>query len=132
MPYTRAWWDVLGVPFDSDELIVKRAYRRLAQEAHPDRGGSTEKMQELNAAYEAAEIRLEAREAEARHQANPFRAYKPQAPTPSPVDSDLAARRRAEAAREAAGYHREAVVKVTTYEPTDDERWRAKQAAIYG
>jgi hypothetical protein len=43
---------VLGVsPLDSPELVRTR-YRELALERHPDRGGSVEKMRELNDAYE--------------------------------------------------------------------------------
>jgi DnaJ-class molecular chaperone len=42
---------VLGLsPADSYEEIKSR-YRQLALERHPDRGGSQEKMQELNLAY---------------------------------------------------------------------------------
>jgi hypothetical protein len=42
---------VLGLsPADSSEEIKSR-YRQLALERHPDRGGSLEKMQELNRAY---------------------------------------------------------------------------------
>ena len=33
---------------------VKAEYRKMALENHPDRGGSTEAMQKINAAYEAA------------------------------------------------------------------------------
>jgi len=33
---------------------IKKEYRRLAMLHHPDRGGSTAKMQEINAAYHAA------------------------------------------------------------------------------
>lgn len=43
---------LLGVsPLDSEEK-VRAAYHALAMERHPDRGGSTEKMRELNMAYE--------------------------------------------------------------------------------
>jgi hypothetical protein len=43
---------VLGVsPYDTAEAIKKR-YRELALEKHPDRGGSADAMRELNAAYE--------------------------------------------------------------------------------
>jgi len=33
---------------------VKRCYRQLAKTYHPDKGGSVEKMQQINAAYEIA------------------------------------------------------------------------------
>lgn len=43
---------VLGVsPLDSPD-VVRARYRELALERHPDRGGSAEKMRELNDAYE--------------------------------------------------------------------------------
>jgi len=43
---------VLGVsPVDPTDLIKTR-FRELALERHPDRGGSEEKMRELNLAYE--------------------------------------------------------------------------------
>ena len=43
---------LLGVsPLDSADTVRAR-YHALAMEAHPDRGGSPEKMRELNAAYE--------------------------------------------------------------------------------
>lgn len=45
-------YHVLGVsPLDSPEAVRTR-YRELAMERHPDRGGSVEKMRELNDAYE--------------------------------------------------------------------------------
>lgn len=42
----------LGVTKDASLADIKRAYRKLAREAHPDNGGTTERMQELNAAKE--------------------------------------------------------------------------------
>jgi hypothetical protein len=43
---------VLGVsPLDSPD-VVRARYRELALERHPDRGGSAEKMREINDAYE--------------------------------------------------------------------------------
>lgn len=42
----------LGVPKEASLADIKRAYRALAREAHPDNGGSTERMQALNAAKE--------------------------------------------------------------------------------
>jgi hypothetical protein len=45
-------YHVLGVsPLDSPEAVRTR-YHELAMERHPDRGGSVEKMRELNDAYE--------------------------------------------------------------------------------
>lgn len=46
-PYAALWLRD-GAPLD----VVKAVYRALALRTHPDRGGSTEEMQRLNAAYE--------------------------------------------------------------------------------
>ena len=42
---------VLEVPREADGAAVRRAYHRLARRRHPDVGGSTAAMRELNAAY---------------------------------------------------------------------------------
>ena len=42
---------VLEVPREADGAAVRRAYHRLARRRHPDVGGTTAAMQELNAAY---------------------------------------------------------------------------------
>lgn len=49
-----SWWDVLGVLPDAPEGTIREAYRRLAHEHHPDRGGDGEKMARINRAYEQA------------------------------------------------------------------------------
>lgn len=56
----RAWRDVLGVPKDAPLGIelARRAYRRLASQNHPDRGGSAARMAEINAAWEQAQEAL--------------------------------------------------------------------------
>ena len=36
----------------SDQKLIKKMYRKMAAKTHPDRGGSTEDMQKVNAAYE--------------------------------------------------------------------------------
>lgn len=45
-------YEVLGVPKDADAAAVKSAYRRKAQDAHPDKGGEAEDFQRLNRANE--------------------------------------------------------------------------------
>lgn len=45
-------YEVLGVTKEATPNEIKNAYRKLSLQAHPDRGGSTERMQHLNAAYE--------------------------------------------------------------------------------
>lgn len=43
-------YDTLGVPRDASPDQIKRAYRRKAAKAHPDKGGSAEDMAALNRA----------------------------------------------------------------------------------
>jgi len=45
------YYDVLGVSRTAAADEIKRAYRRLASQHHPDKGGDTEKFQEIEAAY---------------------------------------------------------------------------------
>lgn len=51
---TRAWWEVLGVRQTCTWPEAQRAYRSAALKAHPDKGGSKDKMQELNVAKDNA------------------------------------------------------------------------------
>ncbi|MBT2326058.1 J domain-containing protein [Variovorax paradoxus] len=48
------WWHVLGVKSTATAVEIDAAYKRLASQHHPDKGGSTEKMSAINAAREAA------------------------------------------------------------------------------
>jgi len=46
-------YDTLGVPKDADSATIKRAYRKKARKAHPDRdGGQHRDMVALNRAYD--------------------------------------------------------------------------------
>lgn len=45
-PYT-----ILGVRGNASEEEIKKAYKKLAKEHHPDKGGSEEKFKEINGAY---------------------------------------------------------------------------------
>jgi len=45
------YYSTLGVSRDASPEEIKKAYRRLASEHHPDKGGNTEKFQEIQAAY---------------------------------------------------------------------------------
>lgn len=48
------WWEVLGVSPSASREEILAAHRRLTLEHHPDKGGSPEKMAEINAARDAA------------------------------------------------------------------------------
>jgi molecular chaperone DnaJ len=54
MAVKRDYYDVLGVPRTADDAEIKRAFRRLAQQHHPDvdrNDGAEERFKELNEAY---------------------------------------------------------------------------------
>lgn len=50
----RPWWEVLGVDRQATPTQVREAYRKLASEAHPDKGGTAERMAEINRARDEA------------------------------------------------------------------------------
>src|SRR6202035_4637794 len=56
MPVTRDYYAILGVPRDADEATIKKAFRRLARELHPDVSShdpqAEEKFKEAAEAYE--------------------------------------------------------------------------------
>jgi hypothetical protein len=54
LPPPTQWWDTLQVRHDAGREVIEAAFRRLALEHHPDRGGSSDKMAELNRAREDA------------------------------------------------------------------------------
>jgi len=45
-------YDTLGVPKGASDEEIKKAYRKLASQHHPDKGGDTQKFQEIQSAYE--------------------------------------------------------------------------------
>jgi molecular chaperone DnaJ len=45
-------YEVLGIPRDAQDGVVKKAYHKLAREHHPDKGGDAEKFKKVQEAYE--------------------------------------------------------------------------------
>jgi len=57
-PTTNDWMSVLGVDYGDSLETVKNAYRRLASENHPDKGGDRDKFDAINAAWKQAQQAL--------------------------------------------------------------------------
>lgn len=49
----KPWWEVLGVSRDASIEIIKAAHRERIKSNHPDQGGSTSDMADLNRARDA-------------------------------------------------------------------------------
>lgn len=49
---TRDYYEVLGVAKKASEADIKKAYRKMAHQLHPDKGGDKAKFQEINEAYQ--------------------------------------------------------------------------------
>jgi hypothetical protein len=47
-------WEILGIKPGASEAEIQAAYRKAAREAHPDAGGSDERMSEVNRARDEA------------------------------------------------------------------------------
>src|SRR6266704_5459907 len=57
MATKRDYYEILGVPRNAEEEEIKRAYRRLAMEHHPDRNvGNPEAEEKFKEAAEAYEV----------------------------------------------------------------------------
>jgi hypothetical protein len=54
LPAPKRWWEILGLPATATLAEAVAAYRAKARAAHPDSGGTTAAMAELNAARDAA------------------------------------------------------------------------------
>ncbi|WP_199679262.1 J domain-containing protein [Nitrosovibrio sp. Nv6] len=50
-PTKRTWWEVLGIGETATPEQIRSAYRSLASQHHPDKGGDHARMAEINLAY---------------------------------------------------------------------------------
>ena len=48
---TESYYDILGVKENSTQDDIKKAYRKLAKENHPDSGGNEEKFKKISVCY---------------------------------------------------------------------------------
>lgn len=53
-PTVKQWHDILGVSPQATRDEITAAYRRLASDAHPDKGGTAKRMAEINQARDQA------------------------------------------------------------------------------
>ena len=51
MSSKRDYYEILGIPKTSSADEIKKTYRKLAMEHHPDKGGNAEKFKEISEAY---------------------------------------------------------------------------------
>lgn len=72
-------YDTLGVPNGASDEEIKRAYRKLAGQHHPDKGGDTAKFQEIQSAYETLSDPVKRQQHD---NPNPFHGFHNGAPGP--------------------------------------------------
>ena len=49
---SKDYYQILGVSKDASQDEIKKKYRKLSLQHHPDRGGDAEKFKEVSEAYE--------------------------------------------------------------------------------
>src|SRR3954452_23425460 len=50
--FERDYYKVLGVPSSASKDEIRKAYRKLSKQLHPDSGGDEERFKEVSAAYD--------------------------------------------------------------------------------
>jgi len=63
---------ILGVNPNASQDEIKKAYRKLAMEHHPDKGGDPEKFKEISEAYETLTGKRQQKQTYHTNQGNPF------------------------------------------------------------
>ena len=63
------YYNMLGVSEDASNKEIKQAFKNLAKEHHPDRGGDTTKFKEANEAYDTL------KDTKKRHEYDTLRKY---------------------------------------------------------
>jgi DnaJ family protein A protein 5 len=60
-PLKKCYYEILGVQKDSEEAVIRKSYRKLALQYHPDKGGSVEDFRLVQEAYETLSDPVERR-----------------------------------------------------------------------
>jgi molecular chaperone DnaJ len=68
---TETYYDILGVAEDASQEDIKKSYRRLAKENHPDKGGNEELFKKISVAYDTLGDESKRQEYDMRRK-NPF------------------------------------------------------------
>jgi curved DNA-binding protein len=72
------YYQILGVAENASQDDIKKAYKKLAMKNHPDRGGDTQKFQEISQAYDTLSDDQKRQQYDAQRNGNPFFGAGPQ------------------------------------------------------
>ena len=76
-------YDTLGVPESASEHEIKQAFKKLAMQHHPDKGGDSGQFQKINEAYDSIKT------PEKRQQYDQLRQFGPQVQRGQPFGFDI-------------------------------------------